>query len=145
MTTVVADREGMAADSQMTDIAVKTSVKKFWRIRGWLIGGAGTYPEILAIISEIKDLHQESPKKILEEHDIKVRDVDLLLLSPDGKLYLSENGSHPMHVQEGFAAIGTGSQGAMVAMYLGATPAEAVRVVKKVDPSTGGRVVVRKL
>ena len=147
MTTIVADCEGMASDSQMTDTvaAVQTSVKKFWRIRGWLIGGAGTYSGIVLMMNSLRDHKDLSPADVLLELDVKAKDVDLLLLSPAGNLYLSEDGGPCMKVQEGFAALGTGAQGALCAMHLGATPAEAVRVVKKVDPSTGGRVVTRKL
>ena len=86
-----------------------------------------------------------TPLQILAGVDIKVKDVDMLLLSPRGKLYISENGRDAMPITDKFVAIGTGAQGAMVAMQLGCTPAEAVRAVKKVDPSTGGRVVTRKL
>ena len=147
MTTIVADKTGMASDSQMTDVTagVQTSVTKFWRVRGWLIGGAGSYPEVIKAIAELRHHKDRSPVQVLSTVSIKLNECDLLLLSPAGKLYLSEDGSHPMPVQEGFAALGTGAQGAMVAMHMGASPAQAVRQVKKVDPSTGGKTITRKL
>ncbi len=146
MTTIAANREGMASDSMMSDdkAAVSSSVPKFWRIKGWLIGGAGSYGGIIEITNELKT-NKTPPDETLREIAIKVKDVDLLLLSPGGKLYLSEDGSSPLPISDGFAAIGTGAQGALVAMHLGTSPADAVRAVKKVDPSTGGRILTRKL
>ena len=135
----------MASDSQLTDAATKASVPKFWRIRGWLVGAAGSYSEIVTLLAEMKRHKDLSPAGVLAEVDIKVKDVDALLLSPSGKLYISENGQDAMPITDGFAAIGTGAQGALVAMHMGATPANAVRAVKKVDPSTGGRVIKRTL
>ncbi len=149
MTTIVANREGMASDSMMSDdkAAVSASVPKFWRIKGWLIGGAGDYAGIIEIIGELKS-NKLTPDATLRDIDIKIGkdvSVDLLLLSPQGKLFLSENGSSPLPISDGFAAIGSGAQGALVAMRLGTSPADAVRAVKKVDPATGGRILTRKL
>jgi ATP-dependent protease HslVU (ClpYQ) peptidase subunit len=150
MTTIVADHYGMAADSQMTDekAAVKSSVPKFWRIKGWLIGGAGDYSGIIRMIAELKAHKDLSPFQVLTDVDIKMQkdsEVELLMLSPSGKLYHSENGGHPLPSSDKFAAVGSGAQGALVAMNLGCTPKEAVAAVKKVDPSTGGRIITRKL
>ncbi len=146
MTTIVANREGMASDSLMSDDkqATSASVPKFWRIKGWLIGGAGDYAAIIEIINELKS-NKLPPDKTLRDIEIKIKDADLLLLSPKGKLFLSEDGSSPLPISDGFAAIGSGAQGALVAMRLGTTPADAVRAVKKVDPATGGRILTRKL
>ena len=146
MTTVVADREGMASDSRAVGGDTMINVPKFWRVRGWLIGGAGTASEILHLIEEIKHQKAMAVDEVLRKVVFKnVKDADLLLLSPTGKLYLSESGCSPMLITDPFAAIGSGAQGAMVAMHLGCTLTEAVRTVKKVDPSTGGRIIIRKL
>jgi hypothetical protein len=138
----------MASDSLMSDdkAATSQSVPKFWRIRGWLVGGAGDYAEIIKVVEELKD-NKTDPATTLRGVEIKVKDdsVDLLLLSPGGKLYMSEDGSSPLPITDGFAAIGSGAQGALVAMHLGHSPADAVRAVKKVDPSTGGRIITRKI
>lgn len=145
MTTIAANREGMASDSQSTGGGVKTSVEKFWRIRGWLIGAAGTYSEIIDTIEELRHHKDLSPAEVFRKVNVKARQSDFLLLSPSGNLYLSEEGKSPWKVQEGFAAIGSGQQGAMVALHMGATPTEAVKAVRKVDPYTGGRVITRKI
>ena len=149
MTTIAANREGMSSDSMMSDekAATSTSVPQFWRVNGWLVGGAGTYSDIIRMVSELQ-AHKDSPIKTLADVDIKLpkdASVDLLILSPGGKLYFSENASDAMPISDGFGAIGSGAQGALVAMHLGASPADAVRAVKKVDPSTGGRIITRKI
>jgi ATP-dependent protease HslVU (ClpYQ) peptidase subunit len=148
MTTIVADTKGMASDSQMTDGGTKSNVPKFWRVKQWLIGGAGDYSAIIKLIEELKAHPDLSPAQVLTDVDIKMdkdAEADLLLLSPGGKLYHSENGGYPLPSSDKFAAIGSGSQGALVAMHLGCTPREAVAAVKKVDPSTGGRIITRKI
>lgn len=145
MTTIVANKEMMASDSQATASSTKTSVQKFWRIRGWLIGAAGTYSDIVDVIDELKQQRTKSPLEVFKTTKFGKVDCAFVLLSPSGHLYECEDAGTPWKVTEGFCAIGSGSQGAMVAMYLGCTPTEAVRAVRKVDPATGGRVITRKL
>jgi len=146
MTTIVANHHGMASDSRATGGATMISVAKFWRVRGWLIGGAGTADEVLDMLAEITHHTDLTPAEVLAKVDFKkAKDADLLLLSPAGRLYLSEGGGTPMHITDPFSAIGSGAQGAMVALHMGATLQEAVRIVKKVDPFTGGRVITRNL
>lgn len=145
MTTIAADKTGMAADSQAQTSDVKTSVQKIWRIRGWLIGVAGSYNEALEVVEQLKRNTDLNPLEYLGEHVTKAKETDFLIVSPSSKVYCSDGGGHPTPLMEGFGAIGTGAQGAMVALHLGLSPADAVRAVKKVDPSTGGRVVMRKI
>jgi hypothetical protein len=144
MTTIAANCEVMACDSQAATDAVKTSVQKIWRIKGWLVGAAGTYAQVLEGVAAIKRHKDMTPKQVLEDVELGIPGVNLLLLSPDGKLYESEGGARPHLLQEGYGAIGTGSQGAMVAFILGATPTQAIRAVRRVDPHTGGRTVTKR-
>jgi ATP-dependent protease HslVU (ClpYQ) peptidase subunit len=142
MTTIIANKEGMASDSQMTDGNIKSSVPKIWRIRGWLVAGGGSYHEIVKLINTIKEQKEFSPIKVMAEVELeKTEDCDLLFLSPAGKLFVTENGSEAMTVSDPFYAIGTGAQAALAAMHMGATPREAVRIAAKIDANTGGRIV----
>lgn len=145
MTTVAADSTMMAADSQAATDTVKTSVPKLFKVRGWYIGVAGDYGNALALIECIKAQRGETPFEYLKSRDAIAKGVGLLLLSPTGQVYESEEGGCPQKLTEGFGAIGTGSQGAMCLLHAGYSPAEAVKIVRKVDPNTGGRVVTRKL
>jgi hypothetical protein len=144
MTTVTADSTTMASDSRAATTDVKTSVRKIWRVKGWLIGVAGDYSTAIDLISQLSE-SGESPFEYLRSREVKAKGVHLLLLSPSGKVYESDEGSTPCPLLEGFGAIGTGSQGAMVALHMGLSAADAVRAVKKVDPNTGGRVITRKI
>lgn len=139
MTTIAANRVMMAADSLVT-AATKTSARKIWLIRGWIVGGAGGYSDILDIISEMRLNKDLTPKQLLENVKLNAEDAELLLLSPSGKIYHSEGAATPIEILEPYAAVGAGAQGAVVAMRLGLSPIEAVREMRHVDPNTGGRV-----
>lgn len=144
MTTIVADKNSMACDSMAIDSSIKTRVQKVWKIKGWLIGVAGTYSDLVQVIHDIKK-SGETPMEYLRDRNVKVKESAFLLLSPSGKVYISEDGGTPLILNEGFGAIGTGTQGAMVALYQGLSAGDAVRAVKKVDPNTGGRVITRNI
>lgn len=146
MTTIVANKDGMASDTQAFDLSARVHVTKFWRIKGWLVGGAGTYDEVLVLVEMLKGSPHDPYECLRTElPGRKVKDVDLLLLSPQGHIYQSENAGIPYKLRDKFGAIGSGAQGALVAMHLGATIQEAIRAVKKVDPFTGGRLITRKI
>lgn len=144
MTTVCATRTEMAADTLIVG-ATKTAGRKIWKVRGWIIGGGGSYSDVLRVIAEIRSRKDMTPKQILEKVDMRVKDAELLLLSPSGKIYHSEDAADPIEILEPWCAIGTGAQGAIVALMLGKTPRQAVRVMSDVDPSTGGRVLHYKV
>jgi len=139
MTTVCANREEMAGDTLIIG-ATKTAGRKIWRIRGWVVGGGGSYSDVLRVLSEMRGRRDMTPKQVLEKVNVGVKDAELLLLSPTGKIYHSEDASDPIEILEPWAAIGTGAQGAIVALRLGLTPRQAVKEMTAVDPSTGGRI-----
>ena len=146
MTTIIVSKEGMASDSQMTDDNIKSSVQKVWRIRGWLVAGGGNYAEVIRAIRTLKEHKELTPAQVLDDIEMgKVQDCEMVLLSPTGRIYTNENGSECMVITDRFYALGTGSQAALAAMHMGATPREAVRIAAKIDPNTGGRVVWKKL
>lgn len=137
----------MVSDSQTSGEGVKVNCRKTYRIKGWLVGAAGRVDDIEAIVEHVKGSDTikggfssvKSSKLKLEE------EVEFLVLSPGGKIYVSENGAPLYEVTDSFCAIGSGAQGALVAMNLGCSPSEAVKQVMKVDPMTGGRLYKRKL
>jgi len=146
MTTVIVSKAGMASDSQLTDENIKSSVQKIWRIRGWLVAGGGSYPEIVRTIRGIQENKELSPARVLDDIEMgKMMDCVMVLLSPTGRIYTNENGSECMGITDPFYALGTGAQAALAAMHMGATPREAVRIAAKIDPNTGGRVVWKKI
>lgn len=145
MTTICANRTEIAADTLVVG-ATKTSGRKIWRIGGWGVGGAGGYSEIYKILAEFKAHPEMTPKEVLENVSISgIKDVDMILLSPTGKLFMSENGGDPIPVLDPYVSIGTGAQGATVAMRLGLSPREAVKEMTAVDLCTGGKIHTYKI
>ena len=137
MTTLACNATGMAGDTLVVEENHKSHIKtKVWRINGWLIGYAGTLGECLAFLEEVKE-SGISPLKYIKERDVKVKDVELLLLSPRGKMYTWE-GQAPIPVAEEYAAIGTGKAYALTAMYLERCPADAVSIASVFDVNTDG-------
>jgi len=67
----------------------------------------------------------------------KVKDLELLMLTSEGKLYHATTLSNWMQIDELRFSIGSGMHLAIAAMDAGATPKEAVKIASKHDPNTG--------
>lgn len=129
MTTVVANKNSMASDSLCSHGGLKSAATKIIKVNGDLIGVAGDLSDLYKFIKWYKN-------KKLKMVPIN---SDILVLTKKGDLYTYED-DIGICVQEEFYAIGTGSYAAMAAMYMGATPEEAVEVACKVDIFSGGEV-----
>jgi ATP-dependent protease HslVU (ClpYQ) peptidase subunit len=105
--------------------------------KGVCVGVAGTYEDCQRFLRWFKG----SRKKPLK----KVGDVHALMLTPEGKIFFFEGSAHPYLITDNFMAIGSGAQGAMAAMHMGATPRQAVTIVSKVDVNTGGKITTRSI
>jgi ATP-dependent protease HslVU (ClpYQ) peptidase subunit len=137
MTTVVCDRNEMGTDSQASDEVVKSSVVKSWRVRGTIVGVAGTYANAVSFVAWLK-------KKVQEEPYPDMEGVCALVLKKDG-IWVFDEVITPYKIQDPYAAIGSGAQAALAAMSLGCNVRESVGVAKKIDPCTGGRINVKTL
>lgn len=137
MTTIACDRVTMASDSMCADNQSFCSVAKIFRIRGALVGVAGTFAPCAAFINWLrsKDEDQEPPD---------MEGVYALLLNHEG-IWMYDAHPTPFEVKDGFAAIGSGCQAALAAMHCGASPQMAVKVAAKVDANTGGAIVKKYL
>lgn len=62
---------------------------------------------------------------------------EAIVAYPNGKAEWWNNGMRGLSIHEPMYAIGSGGQGAMVAMLCGRTPAQAVRLAMKADGATG--------
>jgi len=136
MTTIAVDLNEMASDSMASDEVTMSSVTKSWRVHGTLVGVAGTYSNCVQFIGWLKGKQEGDPPSM--------EGVCAVVLKPDG-LWMYDDHINPYRLKDKFVAIGSGAQAAMAAMHLGCTPREAVRVAAKIDPSTGGRIYVKKL
>ncbi len=70
--------------------------------------------------------------------------IDVLVIHKSGAYTANHLGIF-IKVRDEFWAHGTGRQGALIAMDMGASTAEAVRRVRKYDANTGGRIVTMRL
>lgn len=137
MTTIVADaRAGiMAADSDWTDGDACGVTRKVFRIRGALVGFAGTLRDIETVRAWFRSGFKGEPPDT---------DVSALILRRSGiSVWNSVNGELPEGHHQ--FAIGTGAMCARGAMAAGATCAQAVRIAIRIDANSSGRVRVYKL
>lgn len=137
MTTIAADVKAgvMAADSDWTDGDARGVIRKVFRIRGALIGFAGTLRDIESVKAWFRDGFGGA---------VPDTDVTALILRPTGiSVWTALDGEH----SEGSSqfAIGTGAMCARGAMLAGATCAQAVRIAIRIDATSSGRVRVYKL
>lgn len=133
--TTIAFRDGvMACDTRMTGGFISVVRSKIVTGHDTLVGFCGdpiaAWPSAMYLAGELQDRPPGSGK-----------DEVLFLLYRSSGLYLvdSELRELPLTGNK-YYAIGSGEQAAMVAMHMGATAAEAVKMAIKVDENSGGRV-----
>lgn len=137
MTTICTDGIAIAAEGRQTagNQIVSEKASKLHRMPdGSVIGEAGTCTSSLLALQELAD-------SIVEDRQPKLARGDYTLLQ------LHENGRVTVYWGElvGLdiptpAAIGSGADFALGAMHAGSCAREAVRIAKKLDRSSGGRI-----
>lgn len=137
MTTIAAKRGTMAADTQATG-EYKFRVQKIIRLKdGGVAGGCGHWARAYAGLSWLADGEQGDPPKI--------KGAALLILRPDGSLWLAEDEFPAYPLLDKVAAIGAGSQAAMAAMAKGDDAVQAIRVACDLDAYTSAPIQVLKV
>lgn len=101
-----------------------------WNDGEFLIGFAGIAGEMISLMDFY--MNPEAYGGRLP----KTRETKGLVLTKKG-IFLFDNPSSWMKVDDGFHAIGSGQTAALGAMHSGASPLDAVKVAAKVDPFTG--------
>ena len=136
MTTIALKAGVMAADTWATDDFTATNVRKLVRLsNGDAAGGAGDLAPVGRALAWLMGAREGEPP------DISGAQV---LFTLKGVPYIADGG-WPGIEAIGPVAIGSGAQGALVAMNLGLDAEAAVRAVIGVDPSTGGAVEVLRI
>jgi ATP-dependent protease HslVU (ClpYQ) peptidase subunit len=149
MTTIAVNKTGIACDLQFTHsggikfkgktkvVDLKPEVaKSIFGAKRVLIGFAGNadiWGELVAWFAVPTD----KPPKL--------KNIELLMLTDEGKIYHGTNLQNWMQIDEPYFSIGSGMHLAIAAMAAGATPAEAVRIASKHDPNTGRGIKEYKL
>lgn len=141
--TTVAYRAGvLASDSQATDNQV-WSVQKLWEVADdsevILVGICGDIFAAMAFIEWLKDReHARKPQ-------IECEDFEAIVIASNGRVTLWNQSLVPFKPRGKFFAIGSGGAAAMGAMHAGKSAVEAVKIAKRIDPYTGGRVMSLRL
>lgn len=137
MTTVATDGTVIAAEGRTTagDRIVNDRSTKLHRLPdGSVVGQSGRCSHALLAIEELGEAIREKRYPKLMRGDYQ-----LLQLHPNGRVDTYDSELVPLDTPTP-AAVGSGSSYALGAMHFGATPAEAVKVAKKLDSSSGGHV-----
>lgn len=132
--TTIAYRDGvLAADSLATDDSGSIQVHKALILpNGDVAGGCGDLNEVTQALHWLSKGRRGRAPAMTNA---------CILYTVNGVAHLAGGGWPGVQVK-GFAAIGSGAQGAMVAMKLGLSAADAVAAVSGVDHCTGGEIEV---
>lgn len=140
MTTIVANRAAMAADSFVSYTPSFHGECKIWSARGAIWGAAGASWKGLAFKAwtlgkgKRPTFIKQDGDEDAEDNEVK---LEVLQLAPGG-LYLWVNGDLPDPIHESFYAIGSGSGYAIGALTMTATLEQALQVAEKWDSGTRG-------
>lgn len=137
--TTIAFRDGIVvADSRANRGGWLNTgdVVKLYRVKDGVCAIEGAAGATTALRSWLERAEGEKPKMTGDASVIHIRN--------DGVITVHEAGGE--EIQPGpFMAWGSGAPIALGAMYAGATAKQAVEIAAKVDPYTGGRIVVMPL
>ena len=121
----------MACDSLVTG-GLSAPSTKIWRKGDCIVGFCGDW--IAGVyFAQIYLKGDEAKKRDSDD------DIELLVLRPSG-IYLVDYRFREVKISLAYYAIGSGGQGAMVAMNMGATAVEAIKEAIKVDDYTDGKI-----
>jgi hypothetical protein len=139
MTTIATRGDGIvAADTQCSSDVTKVRVAKLFRLPcGGVVGGAGSFPEIVRAVTWLqRGCKGKAPK---------LKASDLMVCYPDGRVGVYVCGWILTEVQ-GPCAIGSGTQAALAAMnYYESSAEEAVYAAATADPNTSAPVEVMRV
>ena len=122
----------MACDSHVTG-GFTTSSRKIRKKNGCIVGYAGDWIAGEYFADFYLGKKDKPPVRDIDD------DLELLVLKSTG-IYLVDSWLREVRICGKYYAVGSGSQGAMATMNMGATATEAVREATKVDDYTGGKI-----
>lgn len=134
MTTVIATLDGIYADTLCT-YTVPFKTRKHERIGNSIYAGAGDLDDLLRFFAWRRD-GGDSPT--IDDA------IDVLEVCSDG-IFIWGKKITRLWVNEDSYAVGSGSQYAIGAMEMGATPREAMKIASKYDAQTGKQIEYVKL
>ena len=142
--TCIAFKDGvMAADTMLSSFNSQTRAQKIVRLpSGGVAGGCGLWRNAWAGLKYLADGGDPEGRPIPRspEGPPSVDEASILIAKPDGSLWLIENEFPAFPIMDAVAAIGCGSDAALMAMELGLTAVEAVGKVTRQDVLCGDPV-----
>lgn len=136
MTVICWDGRTLAANKRVsfgTSIATTT---KIHRIDGMLVGCAGGAAEGRACVQWVRDGMDRSQYPSVQKED----PCSFLVILPNGAIHYYSKAPDPLVIEDKTFAIGSGSEYADAAMYLGKSAREAVEVAIALDSGCGNGI-----
>lgn len=141
MTVIAWDGKILAADRMVVDGYAKFPGTKIHRINGELFGASGCWPTGIARLDWVRaGMDPASYPRVSEEEFGR-----LIRITADGQIMLYTLNGFPMRYESPFYAIGSGSEFALAAMYLGQTAKQAVHVASELSSECGMGIDVLEL
>jgi len=132
VTTIAVKDDCMACDSMVSG-GFTQATRKIRKANNCIVGYAGDWLAGEYFADYYLSSREEKPERDSDD------DIELLVLKKSG-IYLVDYRFREVRICGKHYAIGSGAQGAMVAMNMGATAPEAVKEAIKVDDYTSGKV-----
>jgi len=138
MTTIAYCNGVLAADGQVSGAPGVRWTMKLFRRDGAVYGGAGARSDIQALADWYFGDRKEPPKYFL--HGDEKPSASILVMHDHGRVYHCNYDACPMAIP-GYAAIGSGADYAVGAMFMGASAIRAVEAAICHDSDSGGGMV----
>lgn len=138
MTVIAWDGRTLAADKRTDYGGCIQVVTKIYRAGECLVGGAGEFAFILAMVEWVRNGRDPAqfPAHQRDEKDWQ----PTLVIEPSGQPLMYERTPYPIRWERPFGAIGSGKHYAIAALHLGKTAAEAVAVASEFCPGCGNGI-----
>lgn len=144
--TIIVYRDGvMAADGRVTSKAhiFEDDNKKIERLKdGSLIGTSGNVSDGLRLLDKMKELVKAGDRTL---PDVAFKGVGAIFVTASGKYAYQYEDCTWDATKRPYYYIGSGSYAAHIALEMGATAVEAVRMACSKNVYCGGRIRVLKL
>lgn len=135
MTVIAWDGKILAADKQCGYGGMRSTVTKIFRVGDLLVGGAGDFTLVLAMIEWVR-----RGRSVGDFPDLQRSKDDwqaLMVIEPDGSISTYERTPYPVRYEQKQFAIGSGREFAMGAMYMGANAVRAVEAAIALEVNCG--------
>jgi 20S proteasome alpha/beta subunit len=138
MTTIAYDGKTLAADKRACCNSMIGTVTKIFRVNGLLVGGAGEFSFVLAMVEWVRGGRK------LEDFPAAQKDTsdwqEVIVIEVDGTPSMYGRSPYPVRYEQKHVAIGSGREFARAAMYCGKSAREAIEVASALDNGTGNGI-----